>query len=130
VTAGLTLLRRRGRRLTSVLLPALLLRSLIPFGFMPLADAGGLAIGLCPGEGAIPAPITVAHSQHLHHHSGSHPPPCLFAVSATPALASACLAPPVPLAEGARCAAPVSVGTLNLPSIRRTQSPRAPPQST
>jgi fermentation-respiration switch protein FrsA (DUF1100 family) len=119
VTAGLALLRRRGRRLTSWLLPALLLRSLIPFGFMPMADAGGLSIGLCPGEGAI---------QHLHHHSGGHPPPCLFAVSATPALASACLAPPVPLSDAARCAAPVGVGTLNLPAIRRTQSPRAPPQ--
>jgi hypothetical protein len=105
-----------------------LLRSLIPFGFMPMADAGGLSIGLCPGEGALPAGMGVAHSQQLHHHSGGHPPPCLFAVSATPALASACPAPAVPLSDAARCAAPVGVGTLNLPSIRRTQSPRAPPQ--
>jgi hypothetical protein len=128
VTSALALLRRRGRRLTSWLLPVLLLRSLIPFGFMPMADAGGLSIGLCPGAGAMPAQMAVAHSQHLHHHSGRHPPPCLFAVGATPALVSACLAPPLPLSDGARCAAPVSVGTLNLPSIRRTQSPRAPPQ--
>jgi len=128
VTAGLALLRRRGRRLTSWLLPALLLRSLIPFGFMPMADAGGLSLGLCPGEGAMPAAVAAAHSQHFHPHSGSHPPPCLFAVSATPALASTCLAPPLPLTGEARCAAPVSVCTVKLPSICRAQSPRAPPQ--
>ena len=128
MTAGLTVLRRRRRRLTAVILPALLLRALIPFGFMPMADAGGLSVGLCPGEGAMPAAMVTAHSQHLHHHSGSHPPPCLFAASSTPALGSACLTPPLPLTDGARCATPEAVGTLNLPSIRRAQSPRAPPQ--
>jgi len=126
---------RRGRRLTAWLLPALLLRSLIPLGFMPMADAGRLSIRLCPGEGAMPAAMAAAHLQHLHHsghpgapHSGSHQAPCLFAASATPALACACVAPPVPLADAARCAAPEHVSTINLPSIRRTQSPRAPPQ--
>jgi hypothetical protein len=103
-----------------LLLP-LLLRSLIPFGFMPIADAGRLSIGLCPGEGPMPAGMT-------HHHPRSHQPPCLFAASATPALASACPAPPVPLADAARRAAPDSVCSVNLPSIRRAQSPRAPPQ--
>ena len=127
MTAGPPLLRRRVRRLASWLLLPLVLRSLIPFGFMPIADAGRLSIGLCPGEGPMPAGMTLARSQH-HHHPGSHQPPCLFAASATPALVSACPAPAGPLADGARCAAPVSVGTLNLPSIRRTQSPRAPPQ--
>ena len=128
VTSGLALLRRRGRRLTSWLLLPLVLRSLIPFGFMPIADAGRLSIGLCPGEGPMPAGMTLARSQHLHHHPGSHQPPCLFAASATPALASACPAPAGPLADGARCAAPDSVCSVNLPSIRRAQSPRAPPQ--
>jgi hypothetical protein len=124
----LPFVRRRGRRLTAVLLPALLLRSLIPFGFMPLADHGGLSIGLCPGEGAMPAAIAAGQSQHVHHHSGSHPPPCLFAASTAPAFAPAVLAPPMLLADAATCAAPDEACAVNLPSIRRAQSPRAPPQ--
>jgi hypothetical protein len=122
------LLRRRRRRLTAVLLPALLLRSLIPFGFMPIASHGGLSIGLCPGEGAMPAAGAAAHSQHAHHHSGTHPPQCLFAASTAPAFAPAVLAPPAPLADAAPRTAPDDACTVNLPSIRRAQSPRAPPQ--
>jgi hypothetical protein len=111
-----------------VLLPALLLRSLIPFGFMPIAAHGGLSIGLCPGESAMPAAVAASHSQHVHHHSGTHPPPCLFAASTAPTFAPAVLALPVPLGDAAPCAAPDDACTVNLPSIRRAQSPRAPPQ--
>jgi hypothetical protein len=133
VTTGLALVRRRARRFTIILLPALLLRSLIPFGFMPMADARGVSIVLCRGEGAMPAGMAAAHSQHMHHsgqhdgaHSG-HEAPCLFAASASPAFASTLPALPASVSEATPCPLPDAAGSVMLPSIRRAQSPRGPP---
>ena len=75
MTAGISSLRKR-RWLALLVVPALLLRGLIPAGFMPIADAGGLSIGLCPGAGPLPA-ITAdathaAHGAHASHAAHSH----------------------------------------------------------
>src|SRR5437764_15141392 len=61
MSAGLPYLRGRRRRFAALLLPALLLRALIPFGFMPLAGGNGLTLGLCPGEGALTSVLASAH---------------------------------------------------------------------
>jgi len=135
VTTGPAFVPRRLRRITILLLPALLLRSLIPFGFMPMADAGGVSIGLCPGEGPMPAAMgAAAHAQHMHHsahhdgaHSGSHQAPCLFAASASPTFAPALPALPASVSDATPCRLPDAAGSVTLPSIRRAQSPRGPP---
>jgi hypothetical protein len=139
MSAGLAQLRRRRHRLTGLLLPALLLRALIPFGFMPVVTGGGLAIGLCPGAGLLPSGIAAAHpsleAQHRHAgHSGgapvapggAHHAPCLFATSATAAFAPAVLVPAADTAgltlRGESTAERVFPAT-----ILRAQSSRGPP---
>src|SRR5437764_884661 len=66
MSAGLAYLRGRRRRFAALLLPPLLLRALIPFGFMPLIGASGLTLGFCPGEGALPAGLAAATVKLLH----------------------------------------------------------------
>src|SRR5947199_10197758 len=81
MSAGLPYLRGRRRRFATLLLPALLLRALIPFGFMPLAGANGLTIGFCPGAGALPAGLAAANVKlldaaqpaHLRHNDAGVP---------------------------------------------------------
>jgi len=61
----------RGGALFSVLLAAtLFMRLLVPFGWMPVADAAGLRIELCPGQGVVPKPTPADH--HAAHHAGHH----------------------------------------------------------
>jgi hypothetical protein len=129
-------LRADRRRWALLALPALLLRALIPVGFMPVATADGLSIEFCPDAGPLPAAASGAADPHAHHHhhqggpdpsSASHHAPCPFAASATLAAAP----------EAASAAAPHAhlraPGDADLrarafvPSIVRAQSPRAPP---
>ena len=149
MSAGLPYLRGRRRRFAALLLPALLLRALIPFGFMPLIGASGLTLGFCPGEGALPAGLAAANvkllhaaqSGQLHHdhapggapHGGSdtpggssHEAPCPFAASGKPAFAPAILT----LETAASAAAPpeaYATAPVFLPTVLRAQSPRGPP---
>jgi hypothetical protein len=130
-------LRAAKRRWALLALPALLLRALIPVGFMPVATADGLSIEFCPDAGPLPAAASAAADPHAHHHhhteggadpsSASHHAPCPFAASAT--LAAAPEAASVPAAhalERASGDAEVSARAF-VPSIVRAQSPRAPP---
>lgn len=130
-------LRRRRVRLALLAIPVLLLRALLPPGFMPVAAADGW-IGLCPGAAALPPGLVASHA-HAHHHVHGHSPgpaggagsaehsaPCLFAVAAvcagTPAVVA--LVPPnaaTPAPSALRC------GKVFTPSILRVQSPRGPP---
>lgn len=142
MSAGLPYLRSRGRRLVALLLPLLLVRALIPFGFMPVVAGGGMTIGFCPGEADFPPGMAAAHqsaAQHLDqkagHHSPGHPgdpggaahhAPCLFAASAAPAFAPAMLALAANDTHRARPAQWVAARVF-LPTILRAQSPRAPP---
>jgi len=122
--ASLTAVRRRSRAWLAAVLPALVLRALIPFGFMPVASDAGPAMELCPGVAAMAA--------GGQHHHGSAPATtaahalCIFAAGAAPALVpvvlestlTACCAATVPAARGC---------SLLLPSIQRAQGARAPP---
>jgi hypothetical protein len=135
---ALAYLRRRRARLTLLVLPALLLRALIPMGFMPLADATGVSIGFCPGAGAMPGmPADAVHAQHFGHapahHSGGgagaggalHHAPCLFASGAATAFAAALPAPA--LAAAALPLTDRAASGVFLPAIRRAQFARGPP---
>ncbi len=126
---------RAARRILILVLPLLALRLLIPAGFMPVADAGGLAIGLCPGV-TVPAAGTPAHDMHHMHHgaghgggqpAGEHHAPCLFAASSAPAFAPAALAGQLVLPARTLRTLPAQARTATISSIERAQSPRAPP---
>jgi hypothetical protein len=121
-------LRARSRALLLVVLPALVLRALIPFGFMPVAARGGPAMQLCPGAAAMAGALP----GHHHHPPGgapgsaAHNTLCVFAASAAPAVAPVAAAIPL-RAANVTCAEQSSANSLRLPSILRTQSARAPP---
>jgi hypothetical protein len=129
--------RRRRLAWAWLALPALLLRALIPPGFMPVAAGPGFALEFCPGAAALPPGLAhAAGHAHRHHHGGSgqpsdpsssHHAPCLFAASATlapaPVLAEPLAAAPAGQAAGAH----IRDGQLFSPTILRTQSPRGPP---
>jgi len=132
--------RFRRRRLGWALLalPTLLVRALIPPGFMPVAAEQGFALEFCPGTAAVPPGVALAsHAHHHHAHGGgghgsdpsssTHHAPCLFAASATlaaaPVPAEPFAAPPVDEAVGERAHA----GQLLPPTILRAQFPRGPP---
>ncbi len=83
---------------------AMLVRALIPTGWMPIADAQGFRILLCSGTGpAMPtakAPMDHAmagmhHEKSSEHHSQGPEHPCAFA-GVTPAIDSPTLAAPLP----------------------------------
>jgi hypothetical protein len=119
--------RARSHLLLAVILPALVLRALIPFGFMPVAGSGGPALQLCSGVAAMAG----APSGHQHHHGtgssdGSVHALCAFAASAAPAVTPA--APAILYsAINVSCAGPTDTCGIRAPSILRAQSARAPP---
>jgi hypothetical protein len=131
VTSPLHRFRARRRRWALLALPALLLRALVPVGFMPVASAEGLSVEMCPDA----APLPPGYHHHHHHPGGgapdgsfaAHHTPCLFAASATLAAApegAALLAPRE--AEFSPTGADLEARDF-VPSIVRAQSPRAPP---
>lgn len=139
--SALTRFRRRRRCWALLALPALLLRALIPAGYMPVAEEQGLSIEFCPDAGALPPGIALSASAHSHHHhdhrhagggpdssSATHHTPCLFTASGTlaPAPAEAALLAAGPAHHDA--AEPARGPQLHLPSIVRAQSPRGPPR--
>jgi hypothetical protein len=119
-------MRARSRPLLAVILPALVLRALIPFGFMPVAASGGPALQLCSGA----AGIAGAPSGHHHHGTassdGSAHALCVFAASAAPAVTPA--APAIRRsAINVSSPGPAATCCIRPPSILRTQRARAPP---
>ena len=127
-------LRRKQFRIAGLLLPAILFRALIPAGFMPaIASDGAFGLQFCPGTDQA---AMDTRSAHFHHHGGASGDSgdtmghgqllCPFAATVgpapLPALTALVIAPdynqPVP-------SRPVSRDTI--PTIIRTQSPRAPP---
>lgn len=126
MTAGILYLPRPRRRLAWALLPVLVLRALIPFGFMPMVDQDGVHIGFCPGEAQPPGAL--AHHHHGDHGTpgeGASHPPCLFAQNASPAFVSAAAPAIVPAAATTIAVDPPR--RVFLPAIVRAQTPRGPP---
>jgi hypothetical protein len=127
---------RRSRRLLAAVLPLVVLRLLVPAGFMPMADAGGLTLALCPGETASGAAVLSAHAGHHMHdaqHGGGHAPaaehhtPCLFAASSAPAVAPGAALIGAPTAPGRVGRRPAAARDFIPASLKRAQSARAPP---
>lgn len=116
----------------------MLLRALVPVGFMPVATAEGLGLEFCPDAGPLPAAASAAADPHAHHHhhgsggasdssAAHHHVPCLYAASATLASAPADTAvAALQVPARAPCDARVSARPF-VPSIVRAQSPRGPP---
>ncbi len=127
--------RQRQKRLwiAGLLLPAILYRALIPAGFMLAADSDGtLGLQFCPGTD-LPAADT--RPAHAHHHDGASGDSgraghgqllCPFAAAAGPAplptLTALVIAPDHNQPVISRTASRDTI-----PTIIRTQSPRAPP---
>ena len=133
--------RQRRLLLALLVLPVLVLRALVPVGFMPVVVSdGSLSIEFCPGQGTLPPGIDAGalHAGHLAHHhahhaggdpsrpSDAHHAPCLFSLSASPAFASAVALPAPSPAAATAFGAPPPVRVF-LPAIVRAQSPRGPP---
>jgi hypothetical protein len=130
---------RTKRRLLALVLPLLLVRLLVPAGFMPMAGAGGFGVALCPGEAALPPGLMAAHAGHHMHHAahpgGTEPPasehhaPCLFAAGAAPPVSPATLLAAAAPAALAAAPLPAQARDVSLPVIQRAQSARAPPEA-
>jgi len=132
--------RRRSRQILLLLLPLLALRLLVPAGFMVMADAGGLSIGLCSGFAPVPAesPHGAGHAmRHMHHGAGhggspdrpegdSHTP-CLFASAAHSALLPQAHPAPPDTRIPRRTLLPMQPAVVAAASIYRAQSARGPP---
>lgn len=135
VVSNLSKLRKR-RRLALLVVPALLLRALIPGGFMPVADAGGLSIELCPGAGALPPGIAAhghaAHAGHEHAGHGTNDPgaahhaACLFSTGASTTFAATLPASALSTVQHG-AALEGAPSRAFVPAILRAQSSRAPP---
>lgn len=120
-------------RLALLVLPALLLRALIPVGFMPVADAHGASLGLCPGMGVMRhaghGSHTVPHDPRpgsLPDQSAAHHTPCLFSAGASTGFV-ATHPGPAPAAEALTVPGDRPRAQRFIPAILRAQSPRAPP---
>jgi hypothetical protein len=120
----------RQRLLAFVVLPALLLRVLVPPGFMPMPAAAGdtLTMAMCPAHAALPTTEPKPDAP-LKPTGRTHEPPCAFAAAGTLApavsLAPAFHAEPLP-ADPTFLA---TVAPLPRPTVR-ANTPRAPPQPT
>ena len=66
---------------------ALLMKLLVPAGFMPAASAGTIAIELCTGSGAQTITIPGEHQDEQGRH-GKASSPCIFAGLGGPSLAA------------------------------------------
>jgi hypothetical protein len=119
---GTGLRRMHRRRWALVLLPLLLLRALVPVGFMPAVGAGSFALMFCDAATGIGA------GAHAHHHGhGQGPaasgqaghaaaPDCPYAQSAAPPLLAVTAVPPT---------APRADAPAGWPAV--LEAPRPPP---
>ncbi len=118
--------RSRRPQAIGLLLAALVLRALVPAGYMLGGDTqAGLTLTMCHAAGippgALPAePAAPGEDQRTLD-------ACPFALSASAAPPPAAAGLPDVLAIGSPAALREPVAALHLPSILRAQSPRAPP---
>ena len=120
--AGPRIARRRGWALA--LVPVLLLRALIPAGFMPAVGAGSWALVFC--EPGVLASAHAGHHEGAGHAGHSASGECPFAQSAAPALPSLAAPPPAPpLVAHLAAARPDDLRLGSAPL--RYAAPRGPP---
>lgn len=62
-----------------LLLCGLAIRVAIPTGYMPVADAHGITISFCTGQGAVKAFLPIPPREDGHDHHGPAAQPCPFA---------------------------------------------------
>jgi hypothetical protein len=130
--------RRRASWWIGLVLPGLLLRALIPIGFMPVFGAGfGVQLSMCDGYAPV-APTAMAMSADMPmnmpmaasalHHAGGGSAHSLCPYGASPAVALLPILNDVPTIVPP-CAQPlVAVPQITHFEIApRTQSPRGPP---
>lgn len=111
------------------LLALVLLRSLVPVGFMPAWGAGGFTLVLCEGQGWAPP-----GGSHHHHHgvdapaaTHAHGEDCSFAQSAHAALVSGFEAAPVGI-DVPVGVAPCIESRIFPPDLPRHRAARGPPR--
>lgn len=132
MTASLPL--RSRRRLALLVACALLLRGLIPEGFMPVSGAGGLSVELCPAGGVMPPAMAThealgappGHAGHRVPHPGAPHPSCVFSTGASVAFSVALPAAAAAAPIIVRLSAPAGARQ-HVPAILRAQSSRGPP---
>jgi hypothetical protein len=119
---GTGLRRMHRRRWALALLPLLLLRALVPVGFMPAVGAGSFALMFCDAATGIGAGAHAHHHGHAHGPAGTGPaghaasPDCPYAQSGAPPLLASAAAPP---------AAPPAAAPAGWPAT--PDAPRSPP---
>ena len=115
--------RRHIHLLVALLLPLMVMRGMLPAGYMPVAEGGVLKMALCsdglqrPGQG----------DQNDHRLPGSNGD-CLFAHAAASAPPPAVIFLPAPEIIAAR-STESSTAQQTAAVIARAQSPRGPPAS-
>ena len=114
----------RNKFLSVTLLAVMLVRALIPPGYMPASEAGlSLSIRLCSGFAAEPAQPA---ERGRPPSSPTHDSPCPFAMVGSVAPPPAILATVAALQP--RSVQPMATATARaVPAILRSQSPRGPP---
>jgi hypothetical protein len=100
---------------------ALVLRILVPAGFMPVMDSGSLTITLCDGYG--PAKMTVSVPGLHHHDAGQMQQRCAFADLAVPAIGGA---DPVQLAAALAFILLAAIFAVPVCDLRRARHLRPP----
>src|ERR1700681_793897 len=141
--------RRRGKLWVAIVLPGLLLRALIPVGFMPMFGPNlGVQLTLCEGYAPVPStamdmsmdmPMDRSMSVPAQHHSGGEPSSgkdgapshqdhstCPYGASPTLAALVAMTAVPASVQASARSL----ISSPQVPHFEiapRAQSPRGPP---
>jgi hypothetical protein len=119
--------RRHTRLVIALLLPLMVLRAMLPAGFMPVAENGALRIVMC-SEGIYPAPADQSGAENTGdtRHSASDSGSCPFAnaaVNATPPVVS----PALSRIESDGGAVPDLAAPAGTASVVRVQSARGPP---
>lgn len=120
----------------ALVLPSLLLRGLIPVGFMPMAEGGHLDIALCPGTVDVATFIAASRDAQAHHHHQGHQhgpghqdhrsPACPYALSGSAMPMPALLTQAIPAVRTEEPRQIAATGFF-VSAIERAQLPRGPP---
>jgi Protein of unknown function (DUF2946) len=121
-------MRRRSQQLFNWIAPLLVLRALVPVGFMPAVAQGSLGFVFCE-PGALVAAHGMQHAPGTERHAGTHSHDvrvCPYALSGAPVLAYAAAAEVLALAALVRAD---SSSAPDFPHAKplRYSAPRGPP---